>query len=87
MGATNTTWPVQDAKARFSELLDTCLAKGPQTISRRGVDEAVIVSLEDWRQATAQRPRMKDLLGADSGRFEIDLLERGQGRHREIDPL
>ncbi|WP_341237986.1 type II toxin-antitoxin system prevent-host-death family antitoxin [uncultured Limnobacter sp.] len=32
------TWPVQDAKARFSELLDTCLRDGPQAVSRRGED-------------------------------------------------
>jgi hypothetical protein len=24
------TWPVEDAKARFSELLDTCVAQGPK---------------------------------------------------------
>ncbi len=26
------TWPVQDAKARFSEMLDACIAKGPQIV-------------------------------------------------------
>jgi prevent-host-death family protein len=29
-------WPAQDAKARFSELLDTCQREGPQLVSRRG---------------------------------------------------
>ena len=85
MGANSMQWPVQDAKARFSELLDTCLVKGPQTISRRGVPEAVIVSLEQWRQATARQVPLKDLLLEDAGRFSIDLPERGQGFHRKID--
>ena len=31
------TWPVQDAKARFSELLVTCVAQGPQMVTKRGV--------------------------------------------------
>ena len=31
-------WPVQDAKARFSELLDASLRDGPQVVTRRGVD-------------------------------------------------
>ncbi|MEW6206335.1 MAG: hypothetical protein AB1516_13540 [Pseudomonadota bacterium] len=35
------TWPVQDAKARFSELLDTCLRDGPHAVSRRGEEQAV----------------------------------------------
>jgi prevent-host-death family protein len=30
------SWPVQDAKARFSELLDTCLKEGPQIVTRAG---------------------------------------------------
>jgi hypothetical protein len=33
-------WPVQDAKARFSELLDTCLKDGPQMVARRGAETA-----------------------------------------------
>ena len=36
-------WPVQDAKARFSEFLDTCLEDGPQVVSRRGIEAAVLV--------------------------------------------
>lgn len=39
------TWPVQDAKARFSEFLDACLAQGPQVVTRRGTEEAVLVPL------------------------------------------
>ncbi|MCL2787609.1 MAG: type II toxin-antitoxin system Phd/YefM family antitoxin [Micrococcales bacterium] len=85
MVATSTAWPVQEAKARFSELLDTCLASGPQTISRRSVPLAVIVSLDEWKQATAPHPTLTSLLLADEGRFSIDLPERGQWRHREIE--
>ena len=35
-------WPVQDAKARFSEMLETCLREGPQLVTRRGTDAAVL---------------------------------------------
>jgi len=38
-------WQVQDAKARFSELLDTTLKKGPQVVSRRGVEAAALVPI------------------------------------------
>ena len=38
--STMRTWPVQDAKARFSELLDACLAEGPQMLTRRGTETA-----------------------------------------------
>ena len=82
---TSTLWPVQDAKARFSELLDTCLAEGPQTISRRGVPQAVIVPLDQWQQVSGRQATLKALLLDDDRRFSVDLPQRGQGRHREIE--
>jgi prevent-host-death family protein len=39
-------WQVQDAKARFSELLDETLEKGPQVVTKRGVETAVLVSIK-----------------------------------------
>jgi len=83
MTVVNALRPVQDAKARFSELLDTCVVDGPQTISRRGVPEAVIVPIKQWEQATARQTTLKQLLLEDVGRFDVDLPARGQGRHRE----
>jgi prevent-host-death family protein len=68
-------WPVQDAKARFSELLDTCLKDGPQVVSRRGAEAAVLVPIEQWRRLQhAARPTLKELLLADT--------PRGQSRRR-----
>jgi antitoxin Phd len=43
------TWQVYDAKARFSEFLETTLKEGPQIITRRGVEAAVLVPIEEWR--------------------------------------
>lgn len=40
-------WEVQEAKARFSEFLDTTLKKGPQVVTRRGVEAAVMVPIEE----------------------------------------
>jgi prevent-host-death family protein len=72
-------WPVQDAKARFSELLDTCLKDGPQVISRRGAEAAVLVPIEQWRRLQqAARPTLKELLLADAPRLDIEVPPRGQ---------
>ena len=79
------TWAVQDAKSRFSEFLDACLAKGPQIVTRRGTEAAVLVPVEVWKrlQATA-KPSLKDLLLSDSGRGDLVLPERGQARRRRV---
>ncbi len=82
------TWPVQDAKARFSEFLDACLSQGPQVVSRRGVVAAVLVSLDEWRrlQATAQ-PSLKQLLLADEARTDALVPPRGRARRRRVQAL
>ena len=76
------TWPVQDAKARFSELLDTCLREGPQIVTKRGAEAAVLVPVDDWRRLQrSARPTLKELLLADEPRAAFPLRMRG-GRHR-----
>lgn len=76
-------WPVQDAKARFSELLDTCLKDGPQVVSRRGAETAVLVPIADWRRLQqAARPTLKELLLADAPRGDIPVPPRGRSRRR-----
>lgn len=81
------TWPVQDAKARFSEFLETCLAEGPQMVSRRGAEAAVLVPLDEWRRLNAAaRPSLKQLLLSDQARGELVLPERGSARRRHPTP-
>lgn len=78
------SWPVQDAKARFSELLDTCLRDGPQIVTRRGTEAAVLVPMDDWRRLQASaRPTLKELLLADEARGEIPVPPRGRSRRRK----
>jgi prevent-host-death family protein len=42
-------WQVYDAKARFSEFLDATLKDGPQVLTRRGVETAVLVPIDEWK--------------------------------------
>lgn len=80
-------WPVQDAKARFSEFLDTCLAEGPQLVTRRGVEAAVLVPVDEWRRLqAAARPTLKQWLLSDVGRTESLVPARGSARRRRIAP-
>ncbi|MGB8276872.1 MAG: type II toxin-antitoxin system Phd/YefM family antitoxin [Methylovirgula sp.] len=76
-------WPVQDAKARFSELLETCLKEGPQLVTKRGVETAMLVPIAEWRRLQqSARPSLKELLLADESRIEFPLRPRGRQRRR-----
>ncbi len=79
------SWQVQDAKARFSELLDAAIKKGPQVVTRRGVKAAVLVPIEEWeRLQKAARPSLKDLLLAPEPRFDDIVGERRVWRRRAV---
>ena len=78
-------WPVQDAKARFSEMLEACLKEGPQTVTKRGAEAAVLVPAADWRRLkNAARPTLKDLLLSDRGRGDLNVPARGGRRRRKV---
>jgi antitoxin Phd len=77
------TWPIQDAKARFSEFLETCLAQGPQMVTKRGSEAAVLVPVDEWRRLqAAARPSLKQLLLSEHGRGDLTLPTRGRARRR-----
>jgi antitoxin Phd len=82
------TWPVQDAKARFSEMLDSCLKKGPQLVTRRGREAAVLVPAAQWHRLAAEsKPGLKELLLTDRARGELRIPERNQWRWRKPKPF
>ena len=81
-------WPVQDAKARFSEFLEASLKEGPQIVTRRGVEAAVLVPFEEWlRLQTSARPTLKELLLAKTPRAEIPVPPRNRWRRRPPEAL
>jgi prevent-host-death family protein len=77
------SWQLQDAKARFSEFLDAALKKGPQVVTRRGVEEAVLVPIEEWRRLQRERrPNIKELLLGEKPRFDDIVPKRGGWKNR-----
>lgn len=76
------SWQLQDAKARFSEFLNAALEEGPQIVTRRGIETAVLVPIEEWRKTQrASRPSIKELL-LSGPRFEMELPKRGRWKRR-----
>jgi len=77
-------WTLQDAKNRFSAVVDAALAGTPQEVSRRGKPAVVVLSADEYRRllsgAVAQRESFADHLLAFPG-GEVD---RAQVRPRDV---
>lgn len=83
-------WQVQEAKARFSAVLDAAQEEGPQFVTRRGVETAVIVPIEQWRRLTQQQTKyrsVKEWLLAPEARGDIPLPDRQSFRLRPLPDL
>lgn len=77
------TWQVQEAKTRFSELIEKACAEGPQTITRHGSARAVLLSVEDYQALMAHKPDFKAyLLGGP--KVEDFTIERDPDSGRDI---
>jgi prevent-host-death family protein len=82
------TWAVQDAKARFSEFLEACLSDGPQMVTKRGAEAAVLVPAAEWRRLhAAAKPSLKELLLSNAARTECLVPPRGAARRRRVVPM
>ena len=55
-------WALQDAKNRFSELVQRAGREGPQTVTVRGKRAAVVMSAGDYDSLVGQRPSLVDHL-------------------------
>ena len=76
-------WQLQDAEARFSEMLEACLSEGPQIVSASGKDCAVLVPIKQWhRLQRMTKPNLKDWLLAPEARTETLTPPRTKQRSR-----
>jgi prevent-host-death family protein len=84
--------PVFDIDTRLSDLVETTLKEGPQVVIKDGVETAVLVSIEDWKNLKAGQPfglpsdgprrSIKELLLDPNGPHDIYVPPRGRYRRR-----
>jgi len=78
-------WQLQEAKARFSELVDSVLEDGYLTITRNGRPVVVVISQDEFEQYQKPKDTIIDFFKR-SPLPEIDLdLRRDKDTGREID--
>jgi antitoxin Phd len=77
-------WQLQTAKQKFSELIERALSDGPQVVTRRGREVAVVLAIEDYRRLREGEPDFKRFLRAAPD-FDVLELQRSEELARPID--
>lgn len=70
------SWPLQDAKARFSELVRHARSAGPQHVTLHGRDAVVVVDADAYRRLT----------GARTGQLLVEALQASPHQDIDIEP-
>lgn len=78
-------WTAHEARRRFREVIARARTEGAQVITRHGIDQAVVLSIESYRRLKAAKPDFKEYLlsGPKVDDFEIDR-PRDLGREVEL---
>lgn len=77
-------WQLQEAKQKFSQLVQRALDEGPQAVTRHGETVVVVVSAEEFRQLTGGKPDFTHFLLSGPDLSKLDL-SRAPDRPRDID--
>lgn len=83
------TWQLQEAKNKLSEVVSRAQTEGPQTITVRGKEVAVVVSLDEYRRERAGKSEKEktllEVLLNSPLRGSGVVIERRDDYGREID--
>ena len=78
-------WQLQEAKNRLSQVVDSALHDGPQTITLRGKPAAVVVSFDEYRKLTLPRTGLSQFF-RQSPLYDVELdLSRSADLSREVE--
>ncbi len=80
----NALWQLQEAKSRFSEVVDAAINQGPQYVTRRGKEVVVLLSVQEYQTMAANKPNFNDFLLACPGVDEGLDVARQQDYPRDV---
>ncbi|HEY3328080.1 MAG TPA: type II toxin-antitoxin system Phd/YefM family antitoxin [Novimethylophilus sp.] len=81
----NPSWQLQEAKNRFSEVVDEALIHGPQTVTRHGREVVVILSIEEYRRMQKPKNSLLEALQVPA-EYAVELdITRSRELPRDID--
>lgn len=81
----NNLWKLEDAKAKFSEVVRRAKAAGPQRVTVRGHEEAVVLSAQDYARLVPERDRQPLVAFLENLSLGDLDLTREDDRGRDID--
>lgn len=80
----NKTWPLQDARSRFSEVVERAKKGEAQVITKRGEKAVVVIDYDRYLQLTGRAKGLLEALRGDSPYTDELVIERDQSPGRDV---
>jgi len=81
----NNVWQLQDAKSKFSKLVESAMLNKPQFVTKHGNNAVVILSFEDYKKITKPKVDLVTFLkNSPLSEIELDISRNGE-LPRDID--
>jgi prevent-host-death family protein len=78
------TWKLQEAKNKFNEVVEEALKHGPQVITKRGVETAIVLSYAEYRKLTLNQRKLSDFFReSPMAGVDLDLTRDTSGRRSD----
>ena len=74
-------WQLQKAKSNLTEVIAAAISDGPQVITNRGVETAVVMSYKEYRKMTLKQKKLSEFF------HESPLVGSGIDLTRNDNPL
>lgn len=81
----NNIWQLQDAKSKFSEMIEQALANGAQIVTRRGQKTVVVVPFDEYQRLTKRTDSLAQFLLASPLPGSDLTIERDKSTPRSIE--
>lgn len=78
-------WQLQDAKNKFSKLVDNAQHNGPQIVTKHGKDAVVVLSIDEYQKLTKPRTNLVDFFQTSPFAKEDIDLSRTKETPRDIE--
>jgi len=78
-------WQIQEAKNKFSEVVDEAIKHGPQIITKRGVETVIVLSYAEYRKVMLNQKKLSDFFRESPlAKVDLDLKRDKSGLRADI---
>jgi prevent-host-death family protein len=79
------TWQLQEAKNKFSKLVEKAQSEGPQFVTKHGKESVVVLSMEDYLNIVKPKSNLLQFIQASPLSETLIIIERDKSTARDIE--